>query len=129
MHSIRQVFVCLTTIFSCAMFIGENVAFAQARSGSISGQVLSSDGRPIANTPVEIENTATGQRSNTTSDDEGNYRFERLPLRSYRVRIGQASWTDSQQVDVTNERDVQVRMRSADTPAAGATANNSTLVS
>ena len=48
-------------------------AFAQSLSAGISGQVVGSDGRPVANQVVTITNTETGTSNTVTTDANGRY--------------------------------------------------------
>jgi hypothetical protein len=63
--------------------------FAQQanRYGKITGRVLGEDGQPLRNAAVRIYpiGVTTGPQRSATTDDEGNFVFEQLPPRSYRL--------------------------------------------
>ncbi|HYO83366.1 MAG TPA: carboxypeptidase-like regulatory domain-containing protein [Bryobacteraceae bacterium] len=103
--------------------------YAQARTGTISGQVVDANGQAVPNAPVEVENTQTGQRMTTSSDTAGNYRFDRLPSGTYLVVLPAGQRTTSDQIDLTNVDDVQVRMRTADAPATTGTSTTGAAAS
>lgn len=58
-------------------------AFAQDKSGSIQGSVITSDNFPASNVSVVIKNTKLG----TATDNDGNFEFARLKAGEYTVVI------------------------------------------
>ncbi|MGB7025227.1 MAG: carboxypeptidase regulatory-like domain-containing protein [Candidatus Acidiferrales bacterium] len=56
-------------------------------SGSLSGVVTDATGAVVQNAQVQIMNTETGARNDTTTGDEGKYEFDDLPAGNYVLQI------------------------------------------
>src|SRR5437763_17167500 len=57
-----------------------SLAFAQAGTGELSGLVTDPTGAVIANAPVTLTNTATGESRTATTTGAGIYHFVALPV-------------------------------------------------
>ncbi len=62
-------------------------SFAQATDGSMTGKVLDTTGATISGANITLKNKDTGFTVNITSDQQGLFRFEHLPLGKYTVLI------------------------------------------
>ncbi len=56
-------------------------------TGNLEGTVTTASGAPVPNAKVELDNPATGQSRQVTTDVNGHYRFNDVPLGHYRVLI------------------------------------------
>jgi len=64
-------------------------------SGLVHGQVIAPGGQAVAGAVVHIENTITGDRSDVTSDAQGDFRFAELIPGGYTLRVqapGLSDW-------------------------------------
>src|SRR5258708_5353743 len=66
-------------------------AAAQAPSATIIGTVPDSNGASIPAASITARNTETGLTRTVTSDSEGNYRIEFLPVGNYTVEVSATS--------------------------------------
>jgi hypothetical protein len=83
------------------MALGSGLAFGQAISGSIVGTVVDSSAAVVTNASVEALNVGTGAVITTKTGGTGAYRFENLPVGTYRVTVKASGFkTVTQQVDV-----------------------------
>lgn len=62
---------------------------ASAINGEITGTVLDPSGAPVAGAPVDALNENTGYRQHTETAASGLYRFNVLPLGTYKVSLNQ----------------------------------------
>ena len=60
---------------------------AMAQSATVTGTVTDPSGAVIANAPVEVKNTATGQVYASLSTDTGNYTVQQLPVGGYEIAV------------------------------------------
>ena len=60
--------------------------YGQEFRATLTGRVLDSFGKPVANATVRITNTATGETRSLTSDTQGNYLAPLLNPGAYSVR-------------------------------------------
>src|ERR1700756_225260 len=58
-------------------------AAAQAISGDIVGTVLDKSGGAVPNAEISAVNVATGVKTSTTSNGQGEFRFGNLPVGTY----------------------------------------------
>ncbi len=76
-------------------------AYAQAISGNLVGTVVDSSSAVVANASVEATKIDTGITTTTTTGNTGAYRFENLPVGTYRIIVKSSGFkTSIQQVDV-----------------------------
>lgn len=68
-----------------ALFALPVSALAQSSDGSITGSVIDQGGTPQSNASVTIENMANGYTRSLRASGDGQFRFSRLPVGSYRV--------------------------------------------
>ena len=78
-----------------------NQAYGQAISGNLVGTVIDSSSAVVTNASVEATKIDTGVTSTTTTGNTGAYRFENLPVGTYRITVKSRGFkTAIQQVDV-----------------------------
>ncbi len=83
------------------MALGSGLAFGQAISGSIVGTVVDSSAAVVTNASVEALNVGTGATVTTITGGTGGYRFENLPVGTYRITVKASGFKAvTQQVDV-----------------------------
>ncbi len=81
---------CVFAIFllSCILFLGPATAAAQGTEASIAGTVIDeANGEPLPGATVQVENTATGFTSGTTTNQRGEFSVGSLPLGPYAVTV------------------------------------------
>jgi hypothetical protein len=71
-------------------------AFAQAIDGNIVGNVVDATAAVVPNATVEAENVATGVKIQATTDANGLYRFNNIPVGTYNVTAKKAGFSDAQ---------------------------------
>jgi len=81
--------------------VSSSGAFGQAISGNLVGTVIDSSGAVVPNAGVEATKIDTGITTTTTTGNTGAYRFENLPVGTYRIVVKSSGFkTAVQQVDV-----------------------------
>jgi hypothetical protein len=65
---------------------------AQVNSGSISGTVVDSQKAVVANAAVKAVQIETNKEYNTTSEQDGGFRFTLLPIGTYRLEISKTGF-------------------------------------
>src|SRR6476660_4194482 len=94
-----RIFVFVLALISL-MALGSGLAYGQAISGSLVGTVMDSSSAVVNNAEVEATNVGTGASTTTRTGATGGYRFENLPVGSYRVVVKASGFrTVSQQVE------------------------------
>ena len=89
-------FVLLVLLAACS-----SAAYGQAISGNLVGTVIDSSSAVVANANVEATKIDTGITTTTTTGSTGAYRFENLPVGTYRISVKSDGFkTAIQQVDV-----------------------------
>jgi Carboxypeptidase regulatory-like domain len=83
------------------MALGSGLAFGQAISGNIVGTVIDSSSAVVTNASVEATNVGTDATTTATTGGTGGYRFENLPVGTYKITVKASGFrTVTQQVDV-----------------------------
>jgi len=81
--------------------LGSTVCYAQAINGSIVGTVVDSSGAAVTNAEVSSTNVATSLTTSAKTNSTGGYRFDNLPVGTYRVAVKASGFrTTVQQVEV-----------------------------
>src|ERR1043166_4776186 len=100
----RSVFMFVRTVMGLVLLglMTLNPAvYGQAISGNIVGTVIDSSSAVIANASVEMIKVDTGAISSTKTSATGAYRFENLPVGSYKLTVKSDGFKSVvQQVDV-----------------------------
>lgn len=60
--------------------------------GVLTGRVVDSSGTPVANATVTVTSVDNGQARSATTRTDGSYRFDDLPLGSYRMKLEAAGF-------------------------------------
>jgi hypothetical protein len=76
-------------------------AFAQLTSGNITGTVYDPTGATLPGAQVIAHNNATGVDSNTTSTSAGEFRFENLPVGTYKITVTAPGFTKTEVENVS----------------------------
>ena len=87
-------------LFLCFMCALAPFSFAQAPGGSIIGTVTEKHAGPLAGARVSVSNARTGFTTSVSTDVNGQFTMENLPLGAYKVAIS-ANGLVTQEVTVT----------------------------
>src|SRR5579863_3422559 len=82
--------------------LSAGAAFGQSiNSGTVTGQVTDPSGALIAGAKVRLTNPVTGFEQMTVSDTNGGFRFNSVPVNTYRLEVNEQGFNIAQQnVDV-----------------------------
>ena len=80
----------LTTILVSLLLVSS--ALGQTSKGFIVGTVTDPNGAAVAAATIKITNTATGVSRETTSQEDGNYRFDAVDPGTYKVEVSVAGF-------------------------------------
>ena len=83
--SVKFVRLGLAAALVCAL-LSSGVATAQTAGGGLAGRVVDNNGAPVPGVTITVTNEATGFNRITTTDTDGRYSFEALPVGNYSVR-------------------------------------------
>ena len=87
-HNIRRLLLLMLSFgLVVSVLLTPTVGFAQAISGNVVGTVMDSTGAAVAGADVTGINTATGISANAKTNNTGQYRFDNLPIGSYRFTV------------------------------------------
>src|SRR5580765_2188586 len=90
----------ISLVFSL-MTLCAGMAFGQAISGNLVGTVTDPTGAVVANAEVTATNVGTSASAVTHSNSTGEYRFDNLPVGTYRITVKAAGFrTFVEQADV-----------------------------
>ena len=83
------------------MALGSGLAYGQAISGNLVGTVVDSSSAVVTNASVAATNLGTGLTTTTTTGSTGGYRFENLPVGTYKITVKASGFrTVTQQAEV-----------------------------
>src|SRR6266850_6259745 len=82
------------------LLLGGADVFAQQTTGSITGRVLDQQGAAVPGVTVTAKNTQTGFVRSETSDAEGIYRLNALPVGIYDVNADLSGFTTVSQKEI-----------------------------
>jgi hypothetical protein len=103
MHSVvskLKVFAFVLALLSL-MALGSGLAFGHAIRGNLVGTVIDSSSAVVTNATVEVTNVGTGATTSAITGGSGGYRFENLPVGTYKITVKASGFrTTSQQADV-----------------------------
>ena len=74
-------------VLGCALFACMPAAIAQTVTGSITGEVTDQSGAVVSGAHVTAHAIATGIDSSTTTNADGEYRIQFLPIGHYKVTV------------------------------------------
>lgn len=79
-------FTCVTLcLFARALTLFSIPGFSQATDANLVGAILDPTGAAVPGANVELENVATGAKFTTTSDNNGQYRFNNVQVGRYSI--------------------------------------------
>lgn len=85
----------------CIFLVGAVAASAQTSRGTVSGTVTDANGAVIVGAQVTLTNTATSVTRNTTTNDDGFYRFDAVDLGNYTTSISATSFGTVTKTNIT----------------------------
>jgi hypothetical protein len=104
---VRQACSKLILLLSVAVFLmGFALAgrlSAQAISGDVVGTVVDKTGAAVPDAAIEVENIATGVKTNTMANSVGEFRFGNLAVGTYTIRAKKASFATTTITDFAVE--------------------------
>jgi iron complex outermembrane receptor protein len=81
---------------------------ALAQSGSIKGKVVASDGKPVANANISLENTQLGG----VTTEQGNFEIKNIPIGNYILVVsGVGLQTQKQDVNISEGRALELNLK------------------
>src|SRR5258706_4333405 len=97
MSKVKSLLITVLFVCACAVVLTglAPCAFAQTIDGNIVGVVTDSTGAVVPGAEVTALNNATGVRSQTTTNANGSYRFNNLPVGMYNITVKRAAFTDA----------------------------------
>ena len=97
MSSLKSLLIAVFFVCMCAIALTglAPCAFGQTIDGNIIGTVFDATGAVVPGAEVSAVNNATGVRSQTTTDANGTYRFNNLPVGIYNVTVKKPGFTDA----------------------------------
>lgn len=95
-----RIFALVLALFGL-IALSTGLAYGQAISGSLVGTVIDSSSAVVNSATVEATNVGTGSAVTVRTTGTGGYRFENLPVGTYRISVRAAGFkTVLQQVDI-----------------------------
>ena len=94
---------------SLSFFLFAPLLWGQMEAGRISGAVTDSSGARVRKAQVSLENPLSGRKSQTQSDDQGQFEFDNVPYGSYAMRVSALGFNSST-VQVSVGSNVPVRI-------------------
>jgi outer membrane receptor protein involved in Fe transport len=93
----------LTVTLLC-LLLGIGQIFAQSTvTGGVRGKITDPQGATLPNATVTVTNTETNQTQNTTTDDDGGYRFTNLQPGTYNIAVTASGFANFSQDRVVVE--------------------------
>ncbi len=101
---------CVFTVFfiACPLLFAPLTATAQGTAASITGTVVESDGSPLPGATVQVENQSTGFSSGTTTNQNGSFGLQELPLGAYAVTVSFVGYGSKRRTGVQLDQGDQV---------------------
>src|SRR5262245_3685566 len=78
-----------------AFLLSTTSAFGQATTAKVLGSVTDPSSAIVTGAKVDIRNTQTGVSRTTTTDQQGNYEFNFLPVGTYTLEVEAAGFQKS----------------------------------
>ena len=103
----------LTMALLSLLALSVGLAYGQAVSGNVVGTVVDSTGAAVAGADVTATNTGTGVSANSKTNNTGQFRFDNLPIGSYRFSIkasGFRTTTELAEVELNRTGTVNVTL-------------------
>jgi len=90
-----RLFLRILVLLAAVGAISSTTLFGQAFYGSVVGTVTDPSGAALRGANITLTNTATGERRQAQSSDEGDYQFLNLVPGKYRVEVEQQGFKKS----------------------------------
>jgi Carboxypeptidase regulatory-like domain len=90
----------LVLVAACLMLVWAIPSLGQVLKGSISGTVVDPQGAVVSGAQVKATHVSTGAGLTTKSDSAGLFRFNLIPLGSYKIEVSAQGFKTSVQNDV-----------------------------
>jgi hypothetical protein len=90
-----QKYIAVLAVLLAALALHPTKALGQATDGNIVGTILDASGASVPSATLELENVATGARFTTTSEVNGLYRFNNVPVGTYSITASAGGFTKS----------------------------------
>ncbi len=74
------------------LVLSGTMSFGQVSDGNLTGVILDPSGAAVVNATVGAESLGTGWKTTATTDTIGKYRFNNLPVGSYKLTAGAAGF-------------------------------------
>ena len=78
-----------------SFFLFAPLLWGQMEAGRISGAVTDSSGARVRKAQVSLDNPLSGRKSQTQSDDQGQFEFDNVPYGSYAMRVSALGFNSS----------------------------------
>lgn len=91
----RQILVGLQTVFFCA-----SIAFCQAPTGVVEGQIADPSGAVVPTASVTITNVATAFTTSQQASATGRFRFSYLPVGNYKLQVSSKGFATFEANDI-----------------------------
>jgi hypothetical protein len=88
-------YAAIAAVLLSALLVIPDKAQAQATDGNIVGTVVDATGATVPNARLELENTATGIKYSAETDANGLYRFNNIPVGTYRLTTNATGFSTS----------------------------------
>jgi len=99
----------LSTLLITLMFCPD--VFAQATNASILGVITDGNNRPVAGVSVSVKNESTGFQNTTTTNENGAYLFQQLPLgKPYTIRVKHLNYHEATEQGYSLNQGDQLRL-------------------
>ena len=102
----------LLVVFSILGLSSRTHGQALGSAGTIEGTVTDPSGAAISGADVEIQNSITGFRRQTTTNDAGSFRFTNIPPNPYHLQVGAKGFNIGHQ-NVTVRSSVPINLKIA----------------
>ena len=106
LKSIWNLFICLVIFFGCSNNDTMQPVQVQQQFGNLDGTILDNQSNTYENVSLKLEQSGN-EIQNTTSDTNGKYQFNNIPVGSYQINMelplgSEASGNNSASVSITN---------------------------
>ena len=102
-------------VFSLALAVGSLAAPSPAGLGTVGGQVLDSQGNPVPDARVTLQDSDGGHLQTTETNTQGHFWFPSLPEGQYSVRASDrgriSEWRQNVWVSPGRQTDVTLKLR------------------
>src|SRR5215510_10319328 len=105
-------FLLTLALFVLFSLIPIKFASTQAQVGTLTGTVKDPNGAVVTNLQVSVKNDENGETRNATTDAEGRFKFENLPIGRYTVSTTRTGFKPGERkVSVENGRTANLEIK------------------